>query len=54
MDTKLISLRIVPLCACVLMLGACGTRVVERQVIREQPIVQQTPAQPTEHWGQTA
>ena len=48
MKTNLTSLRAVPLCICVLLLGACATRTVERQVIREQPIVQQAPAQPAE------
>jgi hypothetical protein len=37
-----------PVCASALLLCACGTRVVERQVIREQPIIQQAPAQPAE------
>ena len=48
MKTNLTSLRAVPLCICVLLIGACATRTVERQVIREQPIVQQAPAQPAE------
>jgi hypothetical protein len=48
MKANLTSLRMVPLCVSVLMLGACTSRVVERQVVREQPIVQQAPAQPAE------
>ena len=40
--------RAVPVCVSVLMLGACATRVVERQVVHEQPIVQQAPVQQTE------
>jgi len=48
MTTNLTSLRLIPLCAGVLVLGACGHRVTEREVIREQPIVQQAPAQPAE------
>jgi hypothetical protein len=42
------SLRTVLLCVPALMLGACASRVVERQVVHEQPIVQQAPAQPAE------
>lgn len=48
MKANATSLRIVPLCISVLMLGACASRVVERQVVREQPIIQQAPAQPVE------
>ena len=39
------SLRMIPIALSVLMLGACATRTVERQVVREQPIIQQAPAQ---------
>src|SRR5689334_15171418 len=45
MKANITSLRLIPLAASVLMLGACATRVVERQVVREQPIVQQAPVQ---------
>jgi len=54
MKNNLTSLRVVPLCMSVLLLGACASRTVERQVVREQPIVQpapvvqQAPAQPVE------
>ena len=33
-------LPVVPLCASVALLAACGHRVTEREVVREQPIVQ--------------
>jgi hypothetical protein len=45
---NLSSLRVIPLCVSVLMLGACASRTVERQVVHEQPIIQQAPAQPAE------
>jgi hypothetical protein len=31
------------------MLAACAHRVTEREVVREQPIIQQAPAAPAEH-----
>lgn len=40
------SWRILPVCAASLMLGACAHRVTEREIAREQPIVQPAPAQP--------
>jgi hypothetical protein len=48
MKANLTSLRMVPICMAVLMLGACASRTVERQVVHEQPIIQQAPAQPAE------
>jgi hypothetical protein len=35
--------KLAPLTAAVALLAACGTRTVEREVVREQPIVQQQP-----------
>ena len=40
------SLRLLPVCAAALLLGACAHRVTEHEVVREQPIVQQAPASP--------
>jgi hypothetical protein len=40
------SFRMVPICMSALMLGACASRTVE--VVREQPIIQQAPAQPAQ------
>lgn len=34
------TLKTIPLCMSALLLGACGHRVTEREVVREQPIVQ--------------
>ena len=45
MKNNLTSLRLIPIAASVLVLGACASRVVERHVVHEQPIVQQAPAQ---------
>ena len=36
--------KMIPVCAAMLLLGACGTRVTEREIIREQPIVREVPA----------
>ncbi|HWH83297.1 MAG TPA: hypothetical protein VNU71_13795 [Burkholderiaceae bacterium] len=46
MNIRTRTLSVVPLCACALVLGACANRVTEREIVREQPIVQQMPAQP--------
>jgi hypothetical protein len=42
------SLKILPICACAILLGACAHRVTEREVIREQPIIQERTVQAPE------
>ena len=48
MKSNSLSLRMIPIGLAALALGGCATRVVERQVVREQPIVQQAPTQTVE------
>jgi hypothetical protein len=37
------TLKVIPLCASALLLGACATRITERETIREQPVLSEAP-----------
>ena len=37
------TLKVIPLCASALLLGACAQRITERETVREQPVLREAP-----------
>ena len=37
------TLKVIPLCASALLLGACAQRITERETVREQPVLHEAP-----------